>query len=86
MPLGIAQGFAAAMPRAENSILSSIDSMVSGIRGNVFDDVSSAGSVTNMGGVNIVVNAAEGQSANDIANMVMKKMQSAVNSRKAVFA
>ena len=86
MPLGIAQGFAAAMPRAENSILSSIDSMVSGIRGNVFDDVSSAGSVTNMGGVNIVVNAAEGQSANDIANIVMRKMQSAVNSRKAVFA
>ena len=86
MPLGIAQGFAAAMPRAENSILSSIDSMVSGIRGNVFDDVSSAGSVTNMGGVNIVVNAAEGQSANDIANIVMRKMQSAVNSRKEVFA
>ena len=86
MPLGIAQGFAAAMPRAENSILSSIDSMVPSIRGNVFDDLSSAGSVTNMGGVNIVVNAAEGQSANDIANMVMKKMQSAVNSRKAVFA
>lgn len=45
-----------------------------------------AGTTTNLGGVSIVVNAAEGQDANAIADMVMRKMQSAVNSRKAVFA
>ena len=45
-----------------------------------------AGNTMNLGGVSIVVNAAEGQDANAIADMVMRKMQSAVNSRKAVFA
>lgn len=41
---------------------------------------------TNLGGVSITVNAAEGQDANAIANMVMKKIQSAVDARKAVFS
>lgn len=45
-----------------------------------------AGQTTNLGGVSIVVNAAEGQDANAVAEMVMRKMQNAVNARKAVFA
>ena len=54
---------------------------------NVASDMTvKGGTTTNLGGVNIVVNASEGQSANDIANMVMMKMQQAVNSKKAVFA
>lgn len=42
--------------------------------------------VTNYGGVTIEVHAAKGQDANEIANAVMRKMQSAVNRREAVFA
>lgn len=42
--------------------------------------------VTNYGGVTIEVHAAKGQDANEIANVVMRKMQSAVNRREAVFA
>lgn len=41
---------------------------------------------TNLGGVSIVVNGAQGQDANAIANLVMKKMQGAVDARRAVFA
>ena len=44
-----------------------------------------AGSTTNLGGVTIHVYAAEGQDANAIANMVMRKMQIAVDQRKQVF-
>lgn len=40
----------------------------------------------NLGGVSLNVYAREGQDANAIADMVMRKMQSAVNSKKAVFA
>lgn len=40
---------------------------------------------TNLGGVTIHVYAAEGQDANAIANMVMRKMQIAVDQRKQVF-
>lgn len=42
--------------------------------------------VTNYGGVTIEVNAAKGQDANEIANVVMRKLQSAVDRREAVFA
>lgn len=43
------------------------------------------GSTTNLGGVTIHVYAAEGQDPNMIANMVMHKMQLAVEQRKQVF-
>lgn len=41
---------------------------------------------TNLGGVNIVVNGAEGQNVNELADVVMQRMQSAVSRREAVFA
>ena len=41
---------------------------------------------TNLGGVNIVVNGAEGQNVNELAEVVMQRMQSAVSRREAVFA
>ena len=41
---------------------------------------------TNLGGVNIVVNGAEGQNVNELADIVMQRMQSAVSRREAVFA
>ena len=44
-----------------------------------------AGNTTNLGGVTVNVYAAEGQDANSIANMVMRKMQLAVNQKRQVF-
>ena len=41
---------------------------------------------TNLGGVKIVVNGAEGQNVNELADIVMQRMQSAVSRREAVFA
>lgn len=41
---------------------------------------------TNLGGVSIVVNSAPGQDTNAIAEAVMRKMQGAVDARRAVFA
>lgn len=40
----------------------------------------------NLGGVSIVVNGAEGQNVSELADIVMQRMQSAVNRREAVFA
>lgn len=56
---------------------------------SVEDAVRSIGTTnntTNLGGVSVNVYAAEGQDANTIAQMVMMKMQGAVNSRRAVFS
>lgn len=49
---------------------------------------SGAGSVNNQnyGGFTITINAAVGQDAQDIANMVMLKIQNAVNRKEAIFA
>ena len=41
---------------------------------------------TNLGGVNIVVNAAPGQNANEIATIVMDKIEHVQNAKGAVFA
>ena len=57
---------------------------------SAFEAMTTGGSPTtnnmNLGGVSLNVYAREGQDANAIADMVMRKMQSAVNSKKAVFA
>ena len=44
------------------------------------------GRVTNYGGVTIVVNGAAGQDVNSLADIVMERLQSAVDRREAVFA
>lgn len=77
-----------------------IDQYVAGIRANAWK-VSNAigstlgvpsvspvagGSTTNLGGVTIVVNGAAGQDVNELADIVMAKMQNAVSRREAVFA
>ena len=41
---------------------------------------------TNLGGVNIIVNGAAGQDVNALADIIMVKMQNAVDRREAVFA
>lgn len=80
IPPGITVGVEEAMPRAlrdmgqELSALSNIP-----IPGNVTN-------TTHMGGVNITVYGAQGQDVNALADVIMYKMQSAVESREAVFA
>lgn len=44
------------------------------------------GSTTNLGGVTIVVNGAAGQDVNSLADIIMERLQSAVDRREAVFA
>lgn len=51
-----------------------------------FGAMGSTTNTMNLGGVSVNVYAQEGQDANAIANIVMKKMQGAVDARKAVFA
>lgn len=80
IPPGITVGVEKAMPRAlrdmgqELSALSNIP-----IPGSVTN-------TTNMGGVSITVYGAQGQDVNALADVIMYKMQSAVESREAVFA
>jgi hypothetical protein len=80
IPPGITVGVEEAMPRAlrdmgqELSALSNIP-----IPGSVSN-------TTHMGGVSITVYGAQGQDVNALADIIMYKMQSAVESREAVFA
>lgn len=80
IPPGITVGVEEAMPRAlrdmgqELSALSNIP-----IPGSVSN-------TTHMGGVSITVYGAQGQDVNALADVIMNKMQSAVESREAVFA
>lgn len=80
IPPGITVGVEEAMPRAlrdmsqELSALSNIP-----IPGRVSN-------TTHMGGVSITVYGAQGQDLNALADVIMYKMQSAVESREAVFA
>lgn len=80
IPPGITVGVKNAMPRAlrdmgqELSALSNIP-----IPGSVSN-------TTHMGGVSITVYGAQGQDVNALADVIMYKMQSAVESREAVFA
>lgn len=80
IPPGITVGVEEAMPRAlrdmsqELSALSNIP-----IPGRVSN-------TTHMGGINITVYGAQGQDVNALADVIMYKMQSAVESREAVFA
>lgn len=101
LPPGISEGFDLAMPGAENDMQSALNAAIAGMRSDiVFGSMSdlfaggdaggagSAGSTVtnNMGGISITINARDDQSANEIADVVMRKMQAAVNSKKAVFA
>lgn len=58
----------------------------------VFDEMTAGGSVTNnntttnVGGVSVNVYARDGESTNEIAEKVMRKIQTATDARKAVFA
>lgn len=80
IPPGITVGVKEAMPRALRDIGQELSAL---------SNIPIPGSVTNtthMGGVNITVYGAQGQDVNALADVIMYKMQSAVESREAVFA
>lgn len=80
IPPGITVGVEEAMPRALRDMGQELSAL---------SNIPIPGSVTNtthMGGVNITVYGAQGQDVNALADVIMYKMQSAVESREAVFA
>ena len=90
IPAGLESGIDRAMPSAIADMESQMDNLVIGASAslNGINAVSPVGNSVsnNYGGFVINVNAAEGQSANDIAEAVMYRIQNAVNRREAVFA
>lgn len=80
IPPGITVGVEQAMPRALRDMGQELSAL---------SNIPIPGSVTNtthMGGVSITVYGAQGQDVNALADVIMYKMQSAVESREAVFA
>ena len=78
IPPGITLGVEQAMPRAMRDI---------GAQLSALSAIPMPGSTTtNLGGVNIVVYGAQGQDVSELADIVMARMQSAVERREAVFA
>jgi len=78
IPPGITLGVEQAMPRAMRGM---------GAQLSALSAIPMPGSTTtNLGGVNIVVYGAQGQDVSELADIVMARMQSAVERREAVFA
>lgn len=78
IPPGITLGVEQAMPRAMRDM---------GTQLSALSAIPMPGSTTtNLGGVNIVVYGAQGQDVSELADIVMARMQSAVERREAVFA
>lgn len=78
IPPGITLGVEQAMPRAMRDM---------GAQLSALSAISMPGSTTtNLGGVNIVVYGAQGQDVSELADIVMARMQTAVERREAVFA
>ena len=76
LALGIGEGFTDEMKYVAKNMVSAVPM-----------DFSIGGSgVTNMGGVTINIQGAEGQDVEELANIVMYKMQRVVDRREAVFA
>lgn len=78
IPPGITLGVEQAMPKAMRDM---------GAQLSALSAIPMPGSTTtNLGGVNIVVYGAQGQDVGELADIVMARMQSAVERREAVFA
>ena len=78
IPPGITLGVEQAMPKAMRDMGAQL-SALSAIP-------MPGGTTTNLGGVSIVVYGAQGQDVSELADIVMARMQSAVERREAVFA
>ena len=78
IPPGITLGVEQAMPKAMRDM---------GTQLSALSAIPMPGSTTtNLGGVNIVVYGAQGQDVSELADIVMARMQNAVERREAVFA
>lgn len=78
IPPGITLGVEQAMPKAMRDM---------GAQLSALSAIPMPGSTTtNLGGVNIVVYGAQGQDVSELADIVMARMQTAVERREAVFA
>lgn len=78
IPPGITLGVEQAMPKAMRDM---------GAQLSALSAIPMPGSTTtNLGGINIVVYGAQGQDVNELADIVMARMQNAVERREAVFA
>ena len=78
IPPGITLGVEQAMPKAMRDMgaeLSALSAL----------PLPGGGTTTNLGGVNIVVYGAQGQDVSELADIVMARMQNAVERREAVF-
>lgn len=78
IPPGITVGVERAMPKAMRDMSAEL--------GALSNIPMPGSSTTNLGGVNIVVYGAQGQDVSELADIVMARMQSAVERREAVFA
>ena len=76
LALGIGEGFTDEMKYVAKNMVEAVP----------MDFAMAGGGVTNMGGVTINIQGAEGQDVEELANIVMFKMQRAVDRREAVFA
>lgn len=76
LALGIGEGFTDEMKYVAKNMVDAVP----------MDFSMNGGGVTNMGGVTINVQGAEGQNVEELANIVMYKMQRVVDRREAVFA
>ena len=75
LALGIGEGFTDEMKYVAKNMVAAVPM-----------DFSVGSGVTNMGGVTINIQGAEGQDVEELANIVMYKMQRVVDRREAVFA
>lgn len=75
LALGIGEGFTDEMKYVAKNMVAAVPM-----------DFSAGSGVTNMGGVTINIQGAEGQDVEELANIVMYKMQRVVDRREAVFA
>ena len=78
IPPGITLGVEQAMPKAMRDMGAELSAL------SVLP-LPGGGTTTNLGGVNIVVYGAQGQDVSELADIVMARMQNAVERREAVF-
>ena len=79
IPPGITLGVEQAMPKAMRDMGAELSALSK-------VPLPGGGTTTNLGGVNIVVYGAQGQDVSELADIVMARMQGAVERREAVFA
>ena len=79
IPPGITLGVEQAMPKAMRDMGAELSALST-------VPLPGGGTTTNLGGVNIVVYGAQGQDVSELADIVMARMQNAVERREAVFA